>query len=175
MNKNSIIFTNVVRFLLLVFIQVFILRRVVIAEGFWDYFQFFLYPLFIFLLPFSYSRYLVIALSFFIGLTVDMFYDTLGVHAAAGTFTGYMRHRVLKWLEPKGGYNVNFSPTKSRMGNSWFLPYVSILLFCHVLAYFCAEQFSPVYALDIVISTLASFVASFSIILVIQVIFNPKQ
>jgi len=147
----------------------------VIAEGFWDYSKFFLYPLFIFLLPFNLSRYLVILLGFFTGIIVDMFYDTLGVHAAAGTFTGYMRYRVLKWLEPKGGYNVNFSPTKSRMGNSWFFPYMSILLFSHIFAYFCAEQFSPAYALDIIISTFASFIASFSVIMVIQVIFNPKQ
>ncbi|MEM8523026.1 MAG: rod shape-determining protein MreD [Bacteroidota bacterium] len=175
MNKNSIIFTNGVRFLLLVFIQVFILRQMVIAEGFWNYFKFFIYPLFIFLLPFNFSKYLVIVLGFFTGLTVDMFYDTLGVHAAAGTFTGYMRSRVLKWLEPKGGYNVNFSPTKSRMGNSWFFPYVSILLLCHVFAYFCAEQFNVAKILDIIIGTVASFVASFSAIMVIQVIFNPKQ
>ncbi|MEM0994007.1 MAG: rod shape-determining protein MreD [Bacteroidota bacterium] len=173
MNNNSIIITNVVRFFALVLIQILILKQVVIAEGFWNSFRFIIYPLFILLLPFNINRLLLIFLGFLIGLTVDIFYDTPGVHASASTLIAFLRGRVLKILEPKGGYNVNFSPTRNRMGNSWFVPYVSILLFIHLLTYFSMEAFTLVYFVQILQNTFFSFFASFSIIMIFQIIFNP--
>ena len=173
MNNNSIIFTNVARFVALVLIQILILKQVVIAEGFWNSFRFILYPLFILLLPFNINRLLLIFLGFLVGLSVDIFYDTPGLHASASTLTAFARGRVLKILEPKGGYNVNFSPTRNRMGNSWFVPYVSILLLIHLLFYFTMEAFSVVYIIQILQNTILSFIASFSIIMIFQIIFNP--
>ncbi|MEM9884254.1 MAG: hypothetical protein AAF849_00050 [Bacteroidota bacterium] len=173
MNNNSIIFTNVLRFVGLVLIQIVILKEVVISDGFWNSFRFILYPLFILLLPFKTNRLLVIFLGFVIGLTVDMFYDTPGLHASASTVTAFLRGRVLTILQPKGGYNLSYSPTRNRMGNSWFVPYLSILLSIHLLVYFSMEAFTLVYILQILQNTVLSFIASFSIIMVFQIIFNP--
>ncbi|NJK82907.1 MAG: hypothetical protein HC912_02935 [Saprospiraceae bacterium] len=82
-------------------------------------------------------------LGFVLGIIVDYTYMSLGVHASATVFTAFVRQPVLRALEPKGGYNLNFSPTKARMGWAWFIRYVSIMMLVHLLFYFSMEIFTP--------------------------------
>nr|NJM01541.1 rod shape-determining protein MreD [Desulfobacula sp.] len=164
--------TNIVRFVLLVLLQVLVLQYVRIGEGYWRSFHFLIYPLFIFLLPLRTPKGLVILLGFVVGLTVDFFYDSLGIHAAASTFTAFIRASVIRWLSPKGGYNINFSPTRARMGLAWFIRYTSILLFIHLFFYFSVEFFTYAYWAEILKHSISSFLASGLIILVQQTIFG---
>lgn len=172
---NNTVLTNGFRFVLLAMIQIFILRGISVGGWYWSYFQIIIYPLFIFLLPLRTNRALVLLLAFALGLLIDVFYDTLGFHASASVFTAYMRFWVLQWLAPKGGYNENLSPTKRAMSTGWFMSYASILLFCHLFFYFSVEAFTLVYIVDILLRTIASFVISFTIIIIIQFIFNPRE
>ena len=134
-----------------------------------------LYPLFILLLPVRTPRVLLLALAFLMGITVDIFYDSLGVHASALVFMAYIRGIVLKVLEPYGGYNVEDSPTMVVLGLSWWATYASILLFVHIFFYFCVEAFSFVYIFEIVMNTIFSFVVSLIIIFISQIILRPKH
>ncbi|HWZ34862.1 MAG TPA: hypothetical protein VNW51_01825, partial [Mucilaginibacter sp.] len=65
------IITNILRFLALVFIQVFLLKNISLYNLSTPY----LYILFILLLPFETPNILLFALSFMLGLTIDAFYD----------------------------------------------------------------------------------------------------
>jgi hypothetical protein len=134
-----------------------------------------IYPIFILLLPLRTPRPLVIFLGFLIGLSVDIFYDSPGVHASASVFTAFLRPLILSIIEPRGGYNTNYSPTKKRMGFTWFLQYSSMLMFVHLFYYFSVEAFTLVYIVSILGNTFISFFLSMIFVLMYQFIFNPED
>jgi len=118
---------------------------------------------------------LVIFLGFLTGLSVDFFYNSLGVHAAALTLSAFVRPLILKQLEPRGGYNNNYSPTAHRYGKAWFGWYAGIFMFIHCFTYFFVEAFTPYYIVDIWLKTIFSFVLSYFLIFLIQSLFNPVE
>jgi len=173
---SNVVITNGFRFIMLALIQVFILRNVVATGNtFWGNFQIIIYPVFVMLLPFRTPRALTLILAFALGIFVDMFYNSVGIHASASVFMAYLRFLALGWLEPKGGYNEDYSPTKHRLGLGWFMGYSAILLFGYLIWYFSVEAFTFVYWRDILRKTFGSFVISYIIILAMQFIFNPKE
>lgn len=170
---SNLILTNVFRFLGLVALQVLILKRVTFGWGDTQYLHILLYPLFLFLLPLRTPKAAVMLLGFLIGITVDMFYDSPGIHASAGVFTGYARIFILNRLEPRGKYNVNFSPTMQRMGTNWFLRYSGIMMALHLFFYFSVEAFTFAYIVDILLKTIFSWVGSMVFVLIFMFIFKP--
>ncbi len=172
---NSVITANVVRFIVLVLLQGLILQN--IGEGIKDfaYIHIIIYPLFILLLPLKTPRMLLIFLGFLIGIAVDSFYLTPGLHASASVFIAYARSFVLRITEPRAGYNVNYSPTAFRSGKGWFYRYAGILMAAHLFFYFSVEAFTFVYWTEIIAKTVVSFLISMLFIVFYQVIFNPKE
>jgi hypothetical protein len=171
---NRVVWANGIRFILLLLIQTLILRRVTFDWGSMGYLHILIYPLFILLLPIKTPRALVLLLAFLMGTGVDMFYNSLGVHASALVFMAYLRPFVMKVLEPYGGYNVEDSPTIRNFGIGWFFTYAAILLFIHIFFYFCVEAFSFVFIFEIMLNTIFSFAISTIIIFIIQLILRPK-
>ncbi len=169
---NSTLFTNAVRLLVLVLLQGLILRRIAME---WPYFHIVLYPLFILLLPLRTARPLVILLGFVTGLAVDLFYQTPGLHASATTWTAFLRAFALRYLEPRGGYNVNYSPTAWRMGLGWFLRYSALLMLLHLLFYFSVEAFTFVFLGEILLKTTLSFIFSMLFVFIYITVFNPSE
>ena len=172
---NSTIFTNGLRFLGLLFLQVVVLKSVSIGSEGFKYINILLYPIFILLLPVRIPHALLVFLGFLLGITLDVFYDSLGVHAGASVFTAFIRPYVLASLEPRGGYGVNTSPTKYRFGFNFFLTYACILFFIHLLAYFSLEVFTPVYIGDIFLKTVFSFLVTIVFVIMYQFLFNPRD
>ncbi len=170
---NSIIAGNVLRFLGLVIIQGLVFKNIGVGWEDFPYLHIIVFPIFIILLPLRTPRALIILLGFAIGITVDFFYNSLGVHASAAVFTAFIRPFLLRIMEPRGGYNVNYSPTAARMGLGWFLRYASIMLFLHLFFYFSVEAFTFVYIVDILMKTIVSFVVSMVFIIIYQLLFNP--
>ena len=101
----------------------------------------FLYILFILMLPLNTPNWLVLIISFFSGLTLDMFYDTIGMHAAACSFMAYFRVGVLKLFSPREGYEFGTQPTIQYLGIPWFLSYAGILILVHHFVLFFIEVF----------------------------------
>jgi hypothetical protein len=172
---NSVIVANVLRFFGLALLQGLVFQNVGSGwEGF-PYLNVIVYPIFIMLLPLRTPRALIVLLGFAIGFVVDIFYDSLGVHASAAVFTAFARSLVIQLMEPRGGYNVNYSPTAARMGMGWFLRYAAVLLIAHLFFYFSVEAFTFVYILDILTKTIVSFILSMLFIIIYQVLFNPQD
>ncbi len=172
---NKTVVTNIIRFFLLVIVQVLVFKRIAFNWGDFVFIHFIIYPLFIIMLPVKIPRPLVIALGFLIGIFVDIFYDSPGIHASAGVFIGYARGVVLDILEPHEGYARDSTPSIAGMGLGWFIPFVSILLGLHLLWYFSMEAFSFVYIIEILLNSIVSFIASFSIIMLLLFIFKSKK
>ena len=89
---NSIISKNSIRFIILVLLQVLVLNHI----NFLGYINPYLYILFIILYPVKNSRSLFIFLSFLLGISVDLFSDSGGVHAAASVTLAFIRPAFLK-------------------------------------------------------------------------------
>jgi hypothetical protein len=171
---NNMLLPQAWRFVILLLAQVLICKQVQFSDEGWRYLHIFIYPLFTLLLPVKLQNSIVLILSFFMGLLVDWFYDSPGVHASALVCTAYIRPLVLGVLEPYEGYNMNEIPGIKKLGVGWFSSYLSILLLVHLFIYFSVEAFSFVFIFDILLSTMITFIGSFIVILLIQYIFRPR-
>ena len=86
-------------FLLYLLLQILILRNIVL----FDYAFCFVYIGAILLLPAEVNRTLLLIMGFLTGLLVDVFYNTLGMHAAATLLIAYLRPFWIQLqLETKG-------------------------------------------------------------------------
>jgi hypothetical protein len=76
-------------------------------------------------------------IGFVMGFFVDMFYDSLGLHALSGVFIMYLRNFWLARLTPQGGYDSGAIPGMQLSGLQWFLVYaVPIILIHHTVLFF---------------------------------------
>lgn len=174
MNESGIVNSGF-RFLALVLLQVFLLKQISWGFGGKEYLFVFLYPLFIMMLPLQMYRPLVVFAGFVVGLSVDLFYETLGVHAAAATFTAFLRPTILYIVRPREGYNIKAQPTVSYLGWNWFFKYNAWFLGIHLLLFFSIQTFTFFFWTDILLKTFFSFIVSFLGTVLIVLIFNPKS
>ena len=100
-----------------------------------------MYVLFILMLPFPTPKWLILMLAFLLGLGVDMFSDTGGLHAAASVAMAFLRQPVLSLFAPRDGYDIGQSPTIQQFGFNWFFSYAGILIFIHHFILFFLEVF----------------------------------
>lgn len=167
---NEII-RNIIRFIVLVAVQILIIKNIELGR----FINPFLYVLFIIVLPFETPKWLLLLSGFLIGITIDMFYDTAGMHAAACVFMAYMRPSVLKLFSPRDGYEFGTQPTIHYLGVPWFLSYSAILIVSHHLVLFYVE----IFRLSEFFSTLFRVIMSstFTLLLVVisQYLFYRKK
>ena len=166
---------NILRFVLLLLLQGLIFHRIHIGGTDFNYIQIFVYPLFIMLLPIQISKALLILLGFLLGISIDVFYDSPGLHASAATFSAFIRPFVLGVMQPRGGYKINALPNKNQFGFNWFVRYASILMAFHLLWYFMVEAFQFSQILQVLLKTICSFIASIIFITLYVFIFNPRD
>lgn len=166
--------SNGIRFVVLLFLQVFLLRQIGLTLGGSDYLSVIVSPLFIALLPLRTPRPLVVIFSFLLGLGTDLFYETLGVHMAAATFTGYARQFLLRSIEPRDGFKVKASPGGRDLGFTWWMKYIALVLMAYLIWYFSMEAFSPVFWKDITLKTIVSLPVSWVVCMVFITFSRPR-
>ncbi|MCB2194486.1 MAG: rod shape-determining protein MreD [Bacteroidetes bacterium] len=127
----------ILSFVLLVFLQVFILNNI----QFSGYINPYIYILFILILPFETPKWLLLVLAFILGITIDLFSGTLGMHSSATVIMAFVRPYVLKVISPRDGYESETLPQLRYYGVNWFLKYSVILVFIHHLFLFYIEVF----------------------------------
>lgn len=125
------------RFVALILVQVFIFNNIEIS----GYINPYIYILFLILLPFGTAPALVVLLGFFLGLSIDIFSETLGMHTTATTFIAFSRHYVLKFFAPHDGYGKGTLPRINQYGLPWFIRYTAILVLMHHFFLFYIEMF----------------------------------
>ncbi len=124
-----------ISFLLYVLFQVLLLKNFVLFDTAFC----FVYVAFIFLLPLETGPLLLIFLSFLMGLTIDIFYDKLGINAAVSVLIGFIRPYWLRLITPRGGYENVEIPTLRSFGFAWFARFVFPLIFVHHFILFFLE------------------------------------
>lgn len=128
---------NIVRFILLVLVQVLILNNIRISGFMIPY----VYVLFILLLPFETPGWLLLVVGFMLGMSIDLFMDTPGMHTFSTVFMAFLRPPVLKVIEPRDGYESGTYPRVAYYGFTWFLKYAAILIIVHHFVLFYIEIF----------------------------------
>ncbi|MDB5010011.1 MAG: rod shape-determining protein MreD [Mucilaginibacter sp.] len=134
---SRVILINLIRFILLVFIQVFLLKNIALYNLSTPYF----YILFILLLPFEIPNLLLFLFAFILGLTIDAFYDTPGLHAASCVLLAFVRILFISITVQKEGFDNEPEPTVSIMGFRWFFTYALVLTLFHHFFLFNLEVF----------------------------------
>ncbi len=128
---------NNLRYILLFVLSVLIQTLIFDHIYFTGYVNVFIYLLFIILLPVEANKFFVLILAFLLGISVDIFNSTPGVHAAATVFTAFLRPVILQLYSPREGYDMNKLPGIKNNGLVWFLKYsISIILVHHISLFF---------------------------------------
>jgi len=125
----STLLKNIVRFVLFILFQVFILNEVPPLHQF---IVPYLYFLFILWLPFNINRFFLLVLSFIFGLTLDYFTGTPGLHAAPCVLIAYFRPFLLNLLIPQETTEQSYiEPGPKSMGWAPYGLYIGVLTFLH--------------------------------------------
>jgi rod shape-determining protein MreD len=127
----------IVMFITVILVQVLLLNQIQLSGYLNPYF----YLLFVLLLPVSTPRYAVLLLSFFLGFMVDVFSDSLGLHASASVLMGFFRSPVNNLLSVRESDQADF-PGLKQTGFKWFVLYVAILVTIHHFWLFYLEVFT---------------------------------
>ncbi len=128
----------IVSFFILVLLQVFLLNKIQIS----GYINPFLYVFFILILPFNIRGYALLLIAFFLGLTIDMFVDTPGVHTMATVLMAFIRPSVISLISIKKGFEAGAFPGLHNMDKSWIITYSLMLIFIHHTSLFFIEVFT---------------------------------
>lgn len=126
-----------VMFISLVLIQVLIFNQV----QFSGFFNPYIYVLFVILLPLSAPRYLILISAFLLGLVIDIFSNSLGVHSAATVFVAYIRPLVIRLISNREDDRSDY-PGLNQNKLSWFINYVFIMVFLHHAILFYLEVYT---------------------------------
>ena len=102
----------------------------------------FIYILFIVLLPFDTPRSLLLFLALTLGVTVDLFTNTPGVHTSASILIGFVRPGIMGILTTRETLDSITAPRVKNMGFQWFATYVTFLVVIHHLFLFFIEAFA---------------------------------
>lgn len=168
MQSNEILM-NCLRFIVLVSLQVFLLNNINLA----GYINPYVYILFILLYPSDGNQTLLIFLSFLLGLSVDIFEDSGGVHAAACAFVAYVRPVVLKYSFGIS-YEYKSVKLKKEAAAERFI-YVASIVFLHHFVMFALEIFSFEHVFLLLKSTLLSGIFTLILILGSLILFSKKS
>lgn len=164
---------NIIRFILFVLVEVWVLHRIqplhhlVIPS---------IYFLFILWLPFQTGRRTLMILGFFIGLAIDSFLKTPGAHAAACVLIAYLRPFLINLLITQEGAEKNYEePSIKSMGFAPYTTYVIILILMHHAWLYFLEALQFGGLLYFIFKTLLSSAITVLLILIVEMLFVRRQ
>jgi len=158
-----IVLQNIFRFILLVLAQVLVLNNV----QFLGFINPYIYILFILSLPVLTPRWLSLILAFALGLTVDAFSNTMGMHAFAAVLIAFLRNGTVKLFIALDEGN-NPTPSFYTFGVSAYVKYIVVLVFIHHATLFFLEAFTLTHFWFTLSKIILSSVVTILLILGIQ-------
>ena len=162
---GQVLIKYVIIFVVLVLIQVLFLNQV----QFSGFVNPYIYILFIMLLPLKAPRYAILIGAFLLGLSVDIFSNTLGIHAFASVFIAYVRPVIIRVITNREE-DMSDYPGLRQNGMGWFLYYTTLMVLIHHSVLFFVEVFSFANFLDTLYRILLSSISSIFVIVLSQFI-----
>lgn len=168
MNRYTIF--KIISFFIYLITQALIFNKIVLFGTTYS----FIYIGFLLTLPFELAVIPGMLIGLAMGLGMDAFTNTFGLHAAASVLLMYIRPILISSLTPQGGYQTGATPRPNIIGLAWFTSFALPLIFIHHSVVFFVEFGS----LDMFFTTLLKVALStgysFLLIVVIQYIFITK-
>ncbi|MFP4845320.1 rod shape-determining protein MreD [Winogradskyella sp. PE311] len=166
---NNIVITHIARFIALLLAQVIICNHI----NFLGYINPYIYIIFILLFPIRDTRIALLLVSFLLGMLIDMFSDSGGVHAAASVVLAYVRPVILKssFGMLYEHQSVKFSNTD--LGN--LITYVVLAVLIHHTILFSLEIFNISSILLILKKTLFSSIFTLILSVLIIILFSRNR
>lgn len=168
---NRELLSHIVRFIVLILLQVFLLNNVQVSGLLNPYI--YIYALLV--LPVDFSPNVGLFLGFILGLTIDLFSQTLGMHTIASVFFAYGRPYVLRYMAPRDGYEFSRSISIRQMGWLWYLTFTSIMIFLHHFVLFFIETFRMSGLVFTLGKAFGSSILTLVLIIIIQLVFSRRQ
>ncbi|MCZ8143883.1 rod shape-determining protein MreD [Flavobacterium sp.] len=165
MNSSSLLF-NLARFVLLLLVQVVVFNNI----NFLGFINPYPYILFIILFPVNGNKYGLLGASFLLGILMDLFCNSGGVHTAACLMLAYIRPSIFKF---SFGLSYEYQTVKL---NDVLTPerfsFLLIAVAVHHLTLFLIEVFTLEFFWSILVRTLVSTL--FTVLLCILIIYLIK-
>ena len=160
---------NIARFILLLAAQVIIFNNF----NFLGYINPYPYILFIILYPVNGNKYGLLASSFLLGLIMDLFCNSGGVHAASCVMLAYFRPSLFKF-----SFGLSYEYQTVRL-NDVLTPerfsFIFLSVIIHHLTLFVLEVFTFEYLWDIILRTLVSTLFTLIICILIIYLIKPSK
>jgi rod shape-determining protein MreD len=166
MNKIT---RNILTAILLIIAQTIIFNNI----NLFGYLNPFIYIIFIIYYPIKNDRIFFIFISFIIGLLIDIFSDTLGLHAAASVTIAYLRPFILKI-----SFGLAYIHQVIKFKNIDFknkLIYISLLSIIHHAVLFSLEIFNFSKVLFIFDKVIMSSVFTISLCFLFSYLFKTNE
>jgi len=166
---NSALLVNIARFVLLLAAQILIFNNV----NFLGYINPYPYMLFIILFPVNGNKFGLLAASFFLGIIMDMFCNSGGVHAAACVMLAFFRPYIFKF-----SFGLSYEYQTVRL-NDVLTPerfsFILIAVVIHHFTLFLLEVFKLIFIWEILLKTVLSTLFTIIICIVIIYIIKPNK
>ena len=133
-----ILATYLLQFVVLALAQVLLFNNI----DFSGYINPYIYILFVLLLPFNTPKLIYLLISFAMGLVIDLFMGTPGVHSSATLLMAFSRPSVMRIYSPREGYQTGTYPRLTQFGMEWFVKYTVTLVLLHHFTLFYLEVFT---------------------------------
>jgi len=168
MSRSGII--QFILFFVYVLVQVVLLRNLVLFNSAFC----FLYIAFILLLPIELNTLALMVIGFVMGFAIDIFYDSMGLHAMATVLVAYLRNYWMATITPQGGYDSGSSATISSNGLQWFIVYALPLVFLHHLVLFFVEASGFELFWFTMLKIVASLMFTMTVVILLQYL-SPRS
>lgn len=166
---NSAVLVNIARFILLLAAQILIFNNM----DFLGYINPYPYILFIILYPVNGNKIGLLLASFFLGLVLDMFCNSGGVHAAACLILAYYRPYIFKF---SFGLSYEYQTVKL---NDVLTPerfsFLLIAVVLHHFTLFLLEVFRVTFILEIILKTFLSTLFTLLMCIIIIYLIKPSR
>lgn len=162
-------FTNIVRFVLLVLVQVLVFNRL----NFFGFINPMVYILFLYWYPIKENRSAFIVLGFLLGLCIDFLSDTMAIHAASTTTIAYFRPAIMRFV-----FGVNYEFQSFKLSNATRvqqITFLALLIIVHHLVFFSLEIFSWDNLLLILKKVISTGVATMVLCVLFDSLFSVRK
>ena len=166
---NSAVLSNIARFILLLAAQVLIFNNI----NFFGYLNPFPYVLFIILYPVNGNKPALLLASFLLGIVMDMFCNSGGVHAAASITLAYLRPTFFRF-----SFGVSYEYQTVKLNDKLTPERFSFLLISivtHHFILFILETFRLNFFFNILIQTIFSTIFTIIVSIIIIYLFKPSK